>query len=758
MGLYPQPKREKGKTTSVLKTKRQADKPVDVRRALPGNVIIIHGVNDVGTSFDAIEQGLCKGLEERLCRTFKPASYRMPAAEDKNKLEPDPDTVFFKRIVDESTDSPVIPFYWGYRELDSKTSMNHGQYVDRYGNRLDKDRAKGGGPFANATSTLPDMWNKGFGTLGDFGFDAIRPLLDAPGRMYMVLAASRLAALISIIRDYDEGETVTVVAHSQGCLVTLLAQAMLAARGLKLADTLILTHPPYSLVDTFGTISKGSSYLSGGSDAVMESSYANISGMQCLHARLQTLANIVKRVADRKPSSNEPDFNTLADHKTHDGVVGGKWQASLDRDNRGKVYLYFCPQDMTVALDNMQGIGWQGVPDFISGTQWMAKPAGGQNNNRAVAPEPQAKTVTLRALNELGKGFFQRVFTNKLRTTPPDRQAYPVLVGKAPPYDYALRIKGEDDQAHVEDSARSLRAHHPIATWPINPRDTPEAQRQGIRTITGDELRRPVEAVLSGAGEVAPANIPHTSTHAKRKMAERGPCEEVDPIDAAIATTSQLGLSTWSEERPDPRVYPNIPDERTMDEKELPLAKDDLQRMTDRYNLEKNLTGDNKRAIVAASQIGDKFIATVEESPNECRLRWQHELSAKSFHGSIIGNQKNHQQVTAYDVAIGQGKASSDPKFYAYLCGVADWRLKMPKNNETKRPGIPIWEEFLKTHAVYWQVELSWRKVFIEGNAKYYSSGTLPPSLPLLGGKLFEIVVAETISGNRVNPNNGGRQ
>ena len=38
-----------------------------------------------------------------------------------------------------------------------------------------------------------------------------------------------------------------------------------------------------------------------------------------------------------------------------------------DRDNRGKVYLYFCPEDTTVALENVQGIGWQGVPDVQQG-------------------------------------------------------------------------------------------------------------------------------------------------------------------------------------------------------------------------------------------------------------------------------------------------------------------------------------------------------------------------------------------------------
>lgn len=735
MGLYPQPKRAKGKSTSVLKTKRTANKPVEVRRALPGNVIVIHGVNDVGTSYDAVEQGLCRGLEERLHRTFKPGSYRMPAAADKEKMEPDPDAVFFKRSVDETTDSPVIPFYWGYRELDNKTRIKRGQYVDRYGNRLDKDKTKGGGPFANATSNLPDMWNKGFGTLMiDVSGDPVRPLLDCPGRLYMVLAASRLAALISIIRDYNEAETVTVVAHSQGCLVTLLAQAMLAEKSLRPADTLILTHPPYSLVDKFSSISDGSSHLIGGSDAVMAPHYANISGMQCLGARLKTLSNIVRKVADRKPPLGEPTFNTLADHKKHDGAVGSKWQAGNDRDNRGKVYLYFCPLDMTVALDNMQGIGWQGVPEYITGTQWVLTSAKDEKTEKS----PQAKKVTLNPLKELEKGFYQRVFTNKLRTGSTSRTPTTVLVGTKPPYDYALRIRGEDDHAHVDSSGRTLRANFPVATWPIDPHDKPEEQRNGIRTITGEELRKPVVAVLSNTSEVTPPNS--------------GPCEQVDPIDAAIAITSAGGLRIWLEDHPNQSGRGSFEMGSGMSTTTTPMHPDERKKLTEQYNAKRNLKGDDQRTVIDSVYKEGKLKIKVQESPNEGRKRWQHEVSAKSFHGSIIGNKENHQQVTAYDVAIGQGKASTDPMFYAYLCDVADWRLKKPGENERERPGILQWTEFLKKHSSYWQVERQWRKELIEGNANYYSSGNLP-TLPLPdGGPLWEIVIAESVTGSRVLP------
>lgn len=107
--------------------------------------------------------------------------------------------------------------------------------------------------------------------------------------------------------------------------------------------------------------------------------------------------------------------------------------------------------------------------------------------------------------------------------------------------------------------------------------------------------------------------------------------------------------------------------------------------------------------------------------------------------------------MTAYDVAIGSGKAASDPGFYAYLCAVADWRLKKPEKLVDKpRPGILRWEKFVTKFGAYLQCEPQWRRELIEGNADYYSFGNLPACLPLLTGKLWEIVVSETVTGTRV--------
>jgi hypothetical protein len=708
-------------------------------------VILVHGVNDVGSGYSEAEQGLCEGLQKRLHRYFTPAGYTLP--NDKDMVNPDPDAVYFKRNVTTATDSPVIPFYWGYREDRNQTKTIHGQITDRYGTRLDKDLSKGGGPFGNATSNLPDMWNRGvYAGIDPIG-DPLRPIRTGPGRMYMVLAAMRLAALISMIRKYQARDTVSVVAHSQGCLLTLLAQAILMEKNERTADTLILTHPPYSLDEGMGLPMKGLTFFRGGRDAAMEPHYDKIDGRQNLHARLQTLVNIVAGVA--KSRTTGPAFAAINEGDCG-GMVEGRWKPDGDRDNRGKVYLYFCPEDMTVALDNMRGIGWQGVPDYIQGTQCKLQ-AEHEVGSGYVPGRPQqyrwvADTVTRKALAELGTGFRQRVFTAKLRFDPRTRKVEQVLVGQ-PPHDFPLRIKGEDDHAHVAATVRSLRESLPVAQWPIDTLNKLEEQRLGIRSITGEPLHPPCAADLRG-NQIDAARIPASSRLAKAAPRDRGPCEDVDPITAAIAVTASPLLAR-TEEVPDPtgRVrYPGTPQE---------LLTYERAQMEAAYNEARGRNAadpDDKFTIARAIRQPDgKVMAVVQESPNDARRRWQHELGEKSFHSAIFDSRINHRQVTAYDVAIGSGKASSDPQFHAYLCAVADWRLKKPNGRDRPRPGILTWDDFLSDFGKFYECEPDWRKDLIEGNVDYYSTGLLPSCLPLLTGKLWNIVVSETTLGRRVN-------
>ena len=737
---------------------------VKIRRELPGNVIVIHGVNDVGTSFAAVEQGLCQGLNTRMYgdgKVLRPASYRLPAADDKNKLEPDPDAVYFKRKLGKDTNSPVIPFYWGYRERSNASKMVNGQNTDRYGNRLDKDMAKNGGPFGNATNTLPDMWNRGLFSPLDLGADPVRPLMTAPGRMYMVLAAQRLAALIAMIRDYDKNDVVSIVAHSQGCLISLLAQAFLFDAGKRPADTLILTHPPYSLVEDtsmfFGAV-ESSSIFGGGKDAAMNKQYYQIYARQTLHARLQTLAQIVQCVVSKK--HDVPAFDGITDHTVCHGMAGSGWRAKQDRDNRGKVYLYFCPEDMTVALGNMQGIGWQGIPDFIGG---HALSTTEKEKSLGIFEQIPVQWKTIfqqrQPLQDIGAGFFQRVFTNKQRIDPASGKAGPVLVGQAP-HDYALRLEDEDDHAHAASANRSHRSRHDEAPWPPvkhsrwNIFSTEERRRKGLRRITGEALVQPATAVLDG-GQIDAPQFPAASSQARLPKDQQGPCEDVDPIDAAIAISSKDGL------RLRPREVINDP--RSPQERKPsfgfgainpgshygPFSLDAREQVEQALNRGKSVGDWRKLKLVKrCPDCANALFIDAYETPNEARLRWQHEISPKSFHGAIIGNAENHRNVTAYDVAIGGGKASSDPAFYQYLCAVADWRLQ---NNisERKRPSILRWDQFLADFSIYWAVESPLRKRIIEGNANYYSTGILPSCVPSLRDGLPSTVICETLNGMR---------
>jgi hypothetical protein len=747
---YPKIEYVAKRESAVLQCGRVRDKVIEVPRELPGNIILVHGVNDVGASYSAVEEGLCAGLQERLSRYFKPAGYKVPTEADKNKVEDDPDAVYFKRQVKSETDSPVIPFYWGYTERLREAKTVNGQKTDRYGTRLDKDLSKGGGPFGNATSSLPDMWNRGVCAAVDPVGDPLRPIKTGPGRMYMVLAALRLAALIGMIRKFEPKDTVSIVAHSQGCLLGLLAQAFLMENGERTADTLILTHPPYSLEEEMGVLMKGLTVFRGGTDAAMEPHYEVLDGRQSLHARLQTLVNIVAGIG--KSRATMPAFAKINESDCG-GMVAGCWKPEGDRDNRGKVYLYFCPEDMTVALDNMRGIGWQGVPDCIPGAPLSRQVETGYMASHAAYRAPY-RTATRNPMAELGTSFFQRVFTAKRRIDPRTGKVAPVLVGQAP-HDFALCVKGEDDHAHVAATVRSLRESLPVAKWPIDREDKPEEQRQGIRAINGEPLHPPCAADLRG-NQIDADKIPAGSRLAQVPLKERGPSEEVDPITAAIAVTAARGMNVALEELP-PAVAKACPGDRTGR-----LSRADCERLQAAYNKArqsgKEKPDDNYTILVASRGNDGKVMAHVMESPNAARKRWQHELGEKSFHSAIFDSAVNHRNVTAYDVAIGSGKASSHPQFYAYLCAVADWRLKKLTKGFRPRPGILTWPRFLELFGVYYECEPDSRKQLIEGNVDYYSTGALPSGLPVLTGKLWSIVVSEITSGKRVTQPNAPKE
>ncbi len=386
-------------------TPRKLEVPAD----LPGVVIFLHGVNDPGASYESVETGLCQGVNERLDRPdLKAGRYgaKYNAAKDvplENQVDKhkqvldDPDTYLYQRDEEApKTRSLLIPFYWGYRAAAEDIKRDdagdpfkmRNQYQDVHGNRLDRHFAKAGGYFTNATNNLNDMYGEGF--KADFRtpvanyVEEYLYLADSPQRHYFVMAAHRLAMLVREIRRLAPDDTITIMGHSQGTLISLLAQALLVDDNQRCADTVIMVDSPYSVLPS--VTPKGSDTLS-------------------------TLIRIV--TATTQAPHAQPPLAALRHPQTYGGRSGPRWSPEQgtrldknqrltvfpERDNRGKVYLYFCPDDTTVALKEVQGIGHFGVPDVL--------PNG---------------TPAMRALHPLG--FYQRLWTRR------HRDGESVLVGK----------------------------------------------------------------------------------------------------------------------------------------------------------------------------------------------------------------------------------------------------------------------------------------------------------------------------------------
>jgi len=248
-----------------------------------------------------------------------------------------------------------------------------------------------------------------------------------------------------------------------------------------------------------------------------------------------------------------------------------------------------------------------------------------------------------------------------------------------------------------------------------------------------------------------------------------GKVETVDPIDAAISVTSRYGLQdVWllvddpagatSTPVPSWRNSPNaeLYKGEVVEANALKAQADATVNASTTQASQRRQIEDVYRCVKRPSAYLNpcptgKLLVRAKESADEARLRQQqHGTSARSFHGAIFGSRLNHQQVTAYDIAIGGGKAVTDPLFYGYLCAVADWRLKRPDPTKKARMGILIWGKFQEQFGVFYNSEPDWRKALIEGNCTYYSTGKLPDCLPVLPAGLPPTVVSETMSGQRI--------
>lgn len=370
---------------------------IGVPRPMPCIVILVHGVNDVGEAYENQERGILAGLGERLSRQdFWPHEWR-----EFMQMHNEP----AQRKICAPGRSPVIPFYWGYKpvtreawaadqrryrdevsRLSSDAKLPYDAYQendpqkkrrygndgqgslkfenDCFGNVLDTGFAKNGGTFANATTSIPDMLGPGAGgaVLAAAGFaslhlnggDYTHPVYANPHRIYQFFAAQRLAELILRIRrePRTEKDVINIVAHSQGTLITMLANMLVKQAGFDPVNCCILNHSPYSLEYTF-------------LENVQPGNH------QTVRARQETFSNFCRLMATQYSGGEhtEAEMAHMESRGTLPRPVNGKWHSDprYRRNNHGKVYNYFSPNDGTVSLSNVQGIGWRGIPSAVAG-------------------------------------------------------------------------------------------------------------------------------------------------------------------------------------------------------------------------------------------------------------------------------------------------------------------------------------------------------------------------------------------------------
>lgn len=327
---------------------------------MPGVIIFVHGVNSTGEWYDAAEKALCEGLNDRLNR---PEGVKLRTNKyitvDERTEKPIPRQLDPKEI----GHSPVIRFYWGYSAAPGTARnwlipMRNPRGFDLWAPQGTNETGPwfwGGGPFQNGTNNLPQLWSReGFKrrVLGvdmeELNPEKERQLEDAPPRHYYAHAAKRLADLIDLIRTECPRDTVTVMSHSQGTMIAMAATALCKTRA---PDALFVMNSPYALDDKT-------------TDALTAGMFRPTA-----QARVNTFRNIARRIKHDKRVMTEAQVKQLQcgasedmnfwrpDNKRKSGVH--------ERDNHGRLYVYFTPHDRVMGADPLQSIGWQGVHEKL---------------------------------------------------------------------------------------------------------------------------------------------------------------------------------------------------------------------------------------------------------------------------------------------------------------------------------------------------------------------------------------------------------
>ncbi len=321
---------------------------------LPGVIIFVHGVNSEGEWYEAAEQELCNGLNDRLGRgDIKPNVYVKDSGDGSTSPH---------RIARMGR-SPVIRFYWGYRAKDGeerkwKVPLRNAKGADQWTDEGAKQKGPwywGGGPFQNGTNNLQQLWSDkgfdrdllGFINMQWFNTEWDRELHSSPGRQYYAHAAQRLADLIDRIRTAYPKDTVTVMSHSQGTMVSMAAALMCKTRA---PDSLVVMDSPFALDDKT-------------TDALTCHNQRPTT-----KARVNTFKAIAKRIQRDKKTFTAEDLAQLHVGATQDNKPwkpDSVYEGVSERDNHGRFYIYFNAHDRVMGASPLQSIGWQGVSNDL---------------------------------------------------------------------------------------------------------------------------------------------------------------------------------------------------------------------------------------------------------------------------------------------------------------------------------------------------------------------------------------------------------
>ena len=337
---------------------------------LPCTVILVHGVNSEGEWYNAAEDYLCQGLNDRLGRHKTPAQL-VPVVEARVKTGPytyglnhpmgrsRPDFDSAKEV---STDplaisqSPVLRFYWGYKAAKGDYQKpSHSDVNDRPGTdarhrrqfpvSLDEDDCWGGGPFQNGTPSLWSMYRKEKGFTLDY--QRVNPISDrflteAPPRTYYVHAARRLAHLVATLRKNSPQETINIVSHSQGTMIAMLAVLMLKEKNVRGPEALFVCNSPFSLNKPGGVLETGQ----------LGNSY--VINQEARFKTLKAVADAVKASGAAAQATTDAE---LDDYR----LCTPAQKPYVTREQYGQLYVYANPHDRVMGASLLRSIGWRGL-------------------------------------------------------------------------------------------------------------------------------------------------------------------------------------------------------------------------------------------------------------------------------------------------------------------------------------------------------------------------------------------------------------